>query len=315
MPTIPLPDFLSAADYEHGSVAPSAIDPATDLNPDYEHQIFLPATPSRTELFVYLTGTDGQPGLNLHLLDIAARAGYRTVGLAYPTDENTGDVCPGSADYEVCTDSFNREKLYGEDYVDGLAVDEPNSVVGRLHRLLVALDAAAPEAGFGNYLEGETVRWEQVVVAGWSQGSTMAASLGKDVALAGSVHLAAGCNPVESDGELLAAAWCFESRATPLDRMFTLIHTLDDWAFDNEVSWEVYNLDAYGEAADAGTLSPDYCTGTHLLTTSLADQDGGAEYHKSLATDPTIPLDADGVPVLAEDYVYLFTLGHAASLP
>jgi len=309
VPTIALPDFTAAAPYVYETVAPSLLDPETDLNPDYEHQVFAPDTPSRAELVVYLTGTDGTPSRNLHLLDIAARSGYRTIGLAWPTDENTGDFCPDWDDSDACTEAFNREKLYGEDGIEGLEVDEPDSIVGRLKRLLSALDSYAPGAGFGQYLDGDDVRWDQVIVAGWSQGSSIAGFLGRDVELAGSVHLAAGCNTVELDGAVAPAAWCYEPRATPLDRMFSLIHTLDDWEFDSLVSWEVYDLDAFDGSADAGTLSPDCCTGPHLLTSSLESQGGGTDYHKSLATDATMPLDDDGVPVLAEDYVWLFTLG------
>ncbi len=309
VPTIALPDFTAAAPYTYQTVSPSAIDPETDVNADYEHQVFYPDTPTRAELLVYLPGTDGKPANGLHLLDIAARSGYRAIGLAYPTDENTGDICPAWDDDEACTEAFNREKLYGVDGIEELDIDEADSIVGRLTRLLAALDSYAPGAGFGDYLDGGTVQWERVIVVGWSQGSSITGFLGRDVELAGSVHLAAGCNTVEEDGAAAPAAWCLEPRATPLDRMFSLIHTLDDWEYDSLVSWEVYDLDAWGGSADAGTLAPDYCTGPHLLTTSLSSQGGGAEYHKSIATDAQMPLDDDGVPVLAEDYVWLFTLG------
>lgn len=35
----------------------------------------------------------------------------------------------------------------------------------------------------------------------------------------------------------------------------------------------------------------------------------GSEYHRSFTTDATILLDGDGLPLLAEDYVWPFTVG------
>lgn len=311
VPSIDVPD-VKMLDAAHVVVPPSMIDSATDMEPQKSHQVFVPNDPAarRSQLFVMLPGTDGSPANNQNILRIAATAGFRAVGLAYPSDTNQGDLCGATADPAACNVAFAEEKLYGVDATPVLDVNEPNSVVGRLRRLLQAADAQVPGAGFGVYLNGGEVVWDKLVVAGFSQGSGLAGYLGKDKSLARNVFFSSGCD-VHGTTMADAAAddWCSLPRQTPASRMFGLLHAEDKLWLKSQ-AYRAYGMDAFGDFVDAGTLSPRYCTGTHILTSSLAPAPGGGP-HTSLATDPDMPVDVDGVPLLAEDYFYLMTDGLA----
>lgn len=310
VPSLDVPDFHGAWDLQQVSVSPAEIDPATDLQPEDEHYVFVLADgPTRDELFVMLPGTDGRPANNTRLLTLAAESGYRAIGLAYPTETNQNDLCGHD---EACAEGFTTEKLYGDDDTDVIAIDEPNSITGRLVRLLAALDERFPGSGWGEFLDAGAPAWSSLVLSGFSQGSGMAGWLAKDVAVARFVPISSGCDSVgTTPADARPADWCFAPRATPVERTFGILHTEDDFAVKRQVYEDAFELDELGAFADADAGSPDYCTHTHMLTTSQepavgADTDA---YHKSLAVDDVMPVDADGVPLLAEDYWYLLAGG------
>ena len=75
---------------------------------------------------------------------------------------------------------------------------------------------------------------------------------------------------------------------------------------EDTLAMEAFGLTAIADFVDAGTQSPAYCTGSHALQTSLPPQEPG-KFHLSIAQDAQMPIDGDGVPVLAEDYFYMMT--------
>lgn len=65
-----------------------------------------------------------------------------------------------------------------------------------------------------------------------------------------------------------------------------------------------YGLDQFGDFARADLESPPYdCT--HVLSTDHEPRQGDNSFHNSLASDSHVPVDDDGIPLLAEDYTYL----------
>jgi len=193
-----------------------------------------------------------------------------------------------------------------------IAVDEPNSIVGRLVRLLGALDERYPDAGWGAWLDGASPAWGDIALAGFSQGSGMASMIAKDHALARFSTFSSGCDNVGTDPtNARPADWCYEPRETPVERTFGILHTEDYFSIKRQIYEDALDLDAFGAFADADTSAPSYCTGTHILTTSLPPSDTADPdaYHKSLAVDDVMPVDDAGVPLLAEDQWYLLAGG------
>lgn len=311
-----VPDFTTEVEVTARQIVPSALDPETDLLPQKEHVVLLPSSvPLRDELFVMLGGTGGTPSNNRNLYEIAARAGYRTIGLAYVNEPSGDALCQGAVDQAACFVAEHEEKIYGLPGVDGVEVDEPDSIEGRLVRLLAALDGQFPGEGWGQFLEGQAPAWHRVVLAGFSQGSGHAGFIGRDHELARLVFLASGGDSYldPETGQPSAAPWCFEPRATPIERTFGLLHEQDNFE-GKRLVYEAYGLDAFGDFSSAGAASPPHgCS--HQLSTDLTPKGGTDEYHLSLANDAAMPVDAAGVPLLAEDYYYLMVPAPGASSP
>ena len=72
------------------------------------------------------------------------------------------------------------ERTYGDDRSPLVSVNQPNSLVSRLVKLLEYLDAEQPERGWRQYLDGGAPDWGRIVLSGHSQGSAVTALLARD---------------------------------------------------------------------------------------------------------------------------------------
>jgi hypothetical protein len=315
--SIDVPDLAAPFGFERRFVLPQDIDPATDDFNGASHEIFMPNDPGivvRDRLFVMLPGTNNMPGGFTQILRIAARAGYTAIGLVYDT-EIAPEWCSGvglsGPPLFACSDGFFREKLYGEPALNGITIDEPSSIVGRLRRLLPWLHGEYPSYGFDRFYDANGIRWERIVVGGFSQGAAMTGYLAKDRPLARAVFFAGGCDAWEDPPDFShLMPWCFDPRQTPAERTFALMHTRDEPQEDMLI-YDTFGMTALGGVANAATAAPDYCTTPHVLQTDLPSQmtqpdDHGQKVHLSVAHDSFMPLDGP-IPVLAEDYWYLLT--------
>ena len=111
------PDWTAPPDHEELWIEARVVDPMASLEADMEHGIFAPRGQRRPELFVMLPGSGGRPRNNKKILQTAARAGYISIGLAYPTELSSSDACDGSPDKD-CQEKFRREKLHAEPQLD-----------------------------------------------------------------------------------------------------------------------------------------------------------------------------------------------------
>lgn len=301
--TYDIPD-LSAGTVMRVQVDPTVVDPAAIAYPESKHVVFLPSSPSiplRDELFVILPGTNnlGQGFETIGM--IAARAGYRVISLAYESQTHPDGTCSnvvGEQAILTCRENVWAEKAYGADPSPEYPGNFANSISGRLLHLLQYIQAQYPNAGASAYYTGDTIRWDRIALAGFSQGSVIAGYIGKDQALARLVILAGGCDDMTVGGVATLAPWCSAPRATPRARTWAISHANDELDADTLVV-QAYGL---GEYVDASAHSPSYCSTSHaLLSHEPTDQ-----AHLSVAHDGAVPL-TNGLPTLLEDYYYAFT--------
>lgn len=314
VPTIDLPDFNADIEMIRATIVPSALDPQSDNFPQSHHELWLADDPSiqrRDELFLFLPGTNNKPNAFDDVAEIAARAGYPVLVLAWDSEYHAGEYCRFDGDVQAlidCRTDVFHEKAYGTDESEHIDIGEPDSIVGRARRVIERVHQDYPTVGADQWLDDDGLRWENIVVAGFSQGALMTGYLSKDHAVSRAVLLAGGCDTImEEDGTVHMASWCTEARATPVERTWALWHLRDEPEQDGAIL-ETFGLPTLGDYADAATQSPDYCTGTHGLTTDLPSADGnGYSFHLSVAHDGYLPVDGQGTPTLAEDFYYLFT--------
>jgi hypothetical protein len=299
------PDFGAPVAFDKRVVRPINLDPATDALPDKEHLILFPSDRRLLEpLFIFLSGSSGQPANNQRILEIAARAGYRSVGLAYVNDISVNDRCQGKPD--DCPGMVRLENLDGMDRGAYIEVERANSIEHRIIRLLQALSAGYPGEGWDAYLVGETIQWERIVIAGFSQG-------GGQAALIAGEHLVARAAYVDFGGDLVgdsllnvaAAPWVTEPRVTPPERQFSILHQANHFE-PKGLYHEAIGITAFGPYALVETAEPPYGWTHTLLTNALPATGTYADAHVSMANDRIMAVDENGIPLLADSYYYMF---------
>lgn len=306
--TFEVPDFTAPFGVMHAQILPTTIDPASSAYPESIHQLYLPTEPGvalRDELFVMLPGTNNRAQGFERIALLAARAGYPVISLAYESETHPNALCAdvvGDQAILDCRAGVWTEKAYGTDVTAEYPGDEPNSIAGRLLRVLQYVDAMYPQAGADRFFDGTDLVWEDIALAGFSQGSLMAAFIGKDHALARLVLFAGGCDVLEKPAGPELVPWCTEPRATPAERTWVVMHVDDEPEEDTAIA-EAFGVTALGAWADASAGSPSYCTDTH----AIQSHEPTDAPHLSIAHDGELPVDGNGVPTLAEDYYYLMT--------
>jgi hypothetical protein len=239
--TSPLPTVDLAAVPDH-VIAATATDPLIIGEPTKEHRVYLPpaAVAVRDELLVFLGGSGGEPAQHEDLLRIWAHAGYRSISLAYMNEEPAGGLCATVLD-EDCEEEVREETIYGDVTHDSIytTVSEPDSIVYRLRRLLQHLDRHRPAAGFGVYLDANGgIRWDQIVLGGFSQGGGHVGLLSRDFLVARAFFLSKAVgHSTNAAGVTDISPWVHDARATPADRLYGIVHEDEDaWSYTPQVS-------------------------------------------------------------------------------
>lgn len=172
-------------------------------------------------LVIFLPGTGGKPQNLTPLLKLLAGQGYNVIGLSYNDTPAVNEVCPQSRDI-ACSAKFRETRVFGTGQSAVVTNSAPESIESRLVTLLRALAQSQPDRGWDLYLDGQTPRWDRIVVSGMSQGAGMAAFIAKRhvvrrVVLFSSPWDVAGPNHDP-------APWLSDSSATPPDRWFAEYH-------------------------------------------------------------------------------------------
>jgi hypothetical protein len=253
-------------------------------------------------LYVHLVGSGGLPENNLIFARHVAGLGFHVVSLAYPNWPSVRDLTLNSDDV-TAPGGIREERLYGNDVSSLVEVDQPNSVVNRLTRLLEYLDEEFPAEGWARYLDGSEPVWSRLVIGGHSQGAGHAAYLGQDHALAGVLLLGGPGDVVPGVG---VADWLNRPAMTPALRQFGFVHAEDPNYAVYQLTQTVLGLAMLGPVQDTDLLLPSEWT-SHRLTSTRLDVPGG-NYHGAVVVDGGLPLDADGRPVYAPVWDYMLGL-------
>ncbi len=268
---------------------------------NFRHVVHLDdSVPHPGRLFVFFPGTGGPPGGYRRIMQTAAEIGYHALGLAYVNDLSINfDICDGQPD-PACEENARLEIIEGFDYSPHIAVNRANSIENRLIKLLQYLHQQYPGEGWNTFLDGEAIRWDLIAFAGHSQGGGHAALVGK----IHSVHRVGMFSSTEP------AAWTTEPSLTPSDRCFGFAHTLEDNYNGITFSWANLGVPGALTSVDAG--APPFA-GSHRLKTTATPADG-ANFHGAVVTDPSTPLQPDGVTPLFRD-VWIYMIGPAGDGP
>lgn len=281
----PEPALEPDATYEWFDLDPCVLDPTTVCT-EHRHRLIqrIDGAPLRDELLVFLP-----PGPGSHndtILSWGAYAGYRQVSLGWLNADHITE-CQFEPDPESCLADVRFEQLYGEDTSSLVEVWPQDSIAGRMEALLQVLGATYPDAGWDRYWNAvDGVRWDRMVVWGWSYGAGQTAFLGMHERLDGLVLLSGPKEGVLPD--LDPAPWVYEGRATPACAQFAVYHALESWSEPGELL--PVSLGALGlvGTVDADTSAPPY-DGAQILTTLQTDyREPDCNYHGAIGDDGCI---------------------------
>jgi hypothetical protein len=235
-----------------------------------------------------------------------ANTGYRMIAMGW-TNENGAFVAE-----DDFFENVRGELAYGEDLSPAIEIGPSDSLVSRLVTLLDYLATIHPDMGWEAYRNpsgtgNDRIRWDLIVISGWSEGGGQAAWMAGNHEFDGVVLIS---GPKDLGGDIGApqlppAPWVFDPRVTPACRHMGFYHreeikvplTVDELL----LSWDAFEMLPLGEpGVDVDTNVPPY-DDTRVINTIATDwEDDTCSFHGSMAKDNCIS------DTLAVPYNWLF---------
>ncbi len=262
---------------------------------DVENAIVDTRVAPRGELVIWLMGH------NTALFDRLADYGFHAIQVHY-ANRWFDKVCLEKPVGEMCRGNVRLEAATGEDFSDQVEIPLPDGMKERTRVFLRYLAKQNPQAGWNHYLtvDGNNVRWDRVVLAGSSHGSTTAARFAVHQRVARVVMF---CGPRDQ-----YQVWQKLPSATPTNRYFGFSHVLDDgWKADHYCrSWELLGLHEHGPIVNVDEVSAPFGNTRRLITTCDVNNDA-RRAHSCVQPGGSACKDADGKFVHEAVWRYLFT--------
>ena len=194
------------------------------------------------------------------------------------------------------------EAATGQDFSDAVNIPQPDGMMERSLQFVKWLARENPQGRWEYFLaaDGKGLRWDRVVIAGSSHGSTTAARFAKHQRVDRVVMF---CGPRDN-----TETWQALPSATPAERYFGFSHVLDGgWTGDHYCrSWELLGLHRFGPIVGVDKTAPPFGNSRRLITD--ADVKGDAKRaHSSVTPGGAAVKDAGGQFLHEPVWRYLFT--------
>ncbi len=180
-------------------------------------------------------------GHNSELFDRVNSYGLHAIRVHY-ANKWFSSCCQENPVDENCRGNIRLEAATGEDFSDDVEIQNPDGMMERAFQFVKWLHKNNPQGGWDHFLStnGAGLRWEDVIIAGSSHGSTTAARFAKYKKVS---RVVAFCGPRDQ-----FQTWQSLESATPENRYFGFSHTLDGgWTGDHYCrSWELLGMHKFG---------------------------------------------------------------------
>ncbi|NNC10283.1 hypothetical protein HII28_00070 [Planctomonas sp. JC2975] len=230
---------------EHGVDNPNAQEVAQHVGGDAPLLVFLPAT--------------GEvPNDYREYLSTAAAVGYNVLGLDYwNTGKSVTRTCRGHAH---CYTMLQQNRYDGTSPSRYSRIDAANSILRRFRAAIDYLDTQDPGGYWARFLVNGHPAWNDVVLAGHSQGGGESAFISHFHEVRGVLMYS---SPVETYGDV-SASWMRSKGETPVSRMYGF-DDVHDMYFDRITdSWT-----KLGMGTPSISEARPVPTGSHVLLSSL----------------------------------------------
>jgi hypothetical protein len=194
------------------------------------------------------------------------------------------------------------EAATGEDFSPVLDIPKPDGMMERAFQMVQWLAKENPQGRWDYFLSEDRkgLRWDRVIIAGSSHGSTTAARFAKHQRVDRVVMF---CGPRDQYD-----SWQALPSATPPNRYFGFSHVLDGgWTGDHYCrSWELLGLHQFGPIVDVDQTPPPF-NNTRRLTTAADVNNDARRAHSSVVPGGAAVKDPAGKFLHEAVWRYLFT--------
>lgn len=286
----------------------SEIDPRTKEHPkigyvfksggkvqDLEHAIVDTRVKPRGKLVIWLMGYNSQ------LFDRLSSYGLHAIQVHY-ANRWFSKVCREQPVGETCRGNMRLEAATGEDFSDQATIPRPDGMKERAFQFVKWLAKKNPQGDWNYFItkDGKGLRWEDVILAGSSHGSTTAARF--------AVHQKVGrvvmfCGPRDQ-----LQNWQTLPSATPSNRYFGFSHVLDGgWSADHYCrSWELLGLNAHGPIVNVDQVKAPFKNSRRLIT-NCDVKNNTRRAHSSVVPGGSACKNSKGQYIHEDVWRYLFT--------
>ncbi len=247
---------------------------------------------SSDSLLLFLPATGERPVDYEEFLHTAYAAGFSVLGLDYwNIGRSVTKTCLAVA---KCYTELQQNRFNGSDPSRFSKIDAENSVLDRLDDALDYLEKTDPDGRWQRFRTNGAIDWNDIVVAGHSQGGGESAYIGHLYQVQGVLTFS---SPVETY-EDVSASLMDRPGATPASRMYGFDDIHDIYADRIMPTWRKLGMGRVGPA-DAVAVP----TGSHTLLSSLHLGDP-VQTHGRSVNDRT-PRTASGAPVFAPTWRWM----------
>lgn len=262
---------------------------------DTEHAMVDTSVKPRGKLVIWLMGYNEQ------LFDRVASYGLHGIQVHY-ANKWFSKICREKPVSETCRGNVRLEAATGEDFSDLISIARPDSMQERALQFVKWLSKENPEGKWEFFLteDGNDLRWEDVIMAGSSHGSTTSARFAKHQKVSRVVMF---CGPRDQYQN-----WQRLPSATPPNRYFGFSHVLDGgWTGDHYCrSWELLGLSEFGPIVNVDHSKPPY-ENTRRLITDFDVKGNDRRAHSSVVPGGAAGKNEEGGFIHEAVWEYLFT--------
>ena len=176
------------------------------------------------KLLLFIPGTNGIASRGpMNFFNTALKQGYHVINLSYINTPAIAQICKGAALEENanCAEDFRNRRVYGTTPFSLISDASYDAIVNRLTKLLLYLSETNVEGNWDKYLENGQPKWEEIALAGQSQGGGMSAFIAKTHRVARVIDFSGGW---DYSAKNKIADWYFKDSKTPLDRWYGTYH-------------------------------------------------------------------------------------------
>lgn len=194
------------------------------------------------------------------------------------------------------------EAATGNDHSPLVDIPHSDGMMERSRQFVMWLAKVHPHGNWDQFLTegGEFLRWDKVIIAGSSHGSTTAARFAKHQKVARVVMFCGPRDQLES--------WQGFDSATPANCYFGFSHVLDGgWTGDHYCrSWEMLGLHQYGPLVNVDDVRSPFKSSRRLITNGDVKNDANRA-HSSVVPGGATVKNAKGEFAFEPVWKYLFT--------